>query len=112
GPAGRAARAWAALPPALDAGTGAEAAAAGREVVWGRVGPAVAAGVPTLVVAGASDPLLPRPTAEALARSLGAELCVLEGAGHWLLGDAGWQPAVALGPRWLLDRLGEPPPDT
>src|SRR6266404_153085 len=87
-PAGPAATAWADLPPALRASTGAEDAAAVREVVWGRVRPAAAAGVPTLVVVGASDPLLPRPSAEALARSLGAELRVLEGAGHWLLGDA------------------------
>jgi len=33
---------------------------------------------------------------------------VLEGAGHWLLGDAGWQPAVSLVHRWLVQRLGEP----
>jgi len=107
-PAGPATTAWADLPPALRASTGAEDAAAVREVVWGRVRPAAAAGVPTLVVVGVSDPLLPRPSAEALARSLGAELRVLEGAGHWLLGDAGWQPAVSLVHRWLVQRLGEP----
>src|SRR5205823_2415029 len=57
-PAGPAATAWADLPPALRASTGAEDAAAVREVVWGRVRPVAAAGVPTLVVAGARDPLL------------------------------------------------------
>src|SRR6266516_2952258 len=48
------------------------------------------------------------PAAEALARSLGAELRVLEGARHWVLAGAGWQPAVALVHRWLVQRLGEP----
>src|SRR5439155_11196982 len=104
---GPAAAAWADLPPARRASTGAEDAAAVREVVWGRVHPA-AAGVPTLVVAGACDPLLPLPTADALAQSLGAELRVLEGAGHWPLAGVSWQPAVSLVHRWLVQRLGEP----
>ena len=107
-PAGPAAAAWADLPPALRASTGPEDAAAVRDVVWGRVRPVAAAGVPTLVVAGAGDPLLPPPAAEALARSLGADLRVLEGARHWVLAGAGWQPAVALVHRWLVQRLGEP----
>src|SRR5882724_5936441 len=88
-PVGPAAAAWADLPPALRASTGPEDAAAVRDVVWGRVRPLAAAGVPTLVVAGAGDPLLPPPAAEALARSLGAELRVLEGARHWILAGAG-----------------------
>jgi pimeloyl-ACP methyl ester carboxylesterase len=92
----------------LRASTGAEDAAAVREVVWGRVRPAATGAVPILVVVGERDPLLPRPSADALARSLGAELRVLAGAGHWLLADAGWQPAVSLVHRWLVQRLGEP----
>src|SRR5207247_1721353 len=84
-PVGPAAAAWADLPPALRASTGPEDATVVREVVWGRVRPVAAAGVPTLVVAGAGDPLLSPPAADALARSLGAELRVLEGAGHWPL---------------------------
>src|SRR5207247_11367976 len=78
------------------------------EVVWGRVRPVAAAGVPTLVVAGAGDPLLSPPAADALARSLGAELRVLEGAGHWPFAGAGWQPAVSLVHRRLVQRLGAP----
>src|SRR2546422_647439 len=102
--------AWADLPPALRASTGPEDATAVREVVWGRVRPVAAAGVPTLVVAGAGDPLLSPPAADALARSLGAELRVLEGAGHWPLAGAGWQPAVSLVHRWLLPPLRGAPP--
>src|SRR5438046_2594297 len=107
-PVGPAAAAWADLPPALRASTGPEDATAVREIVWGRVRPVAAAGVPTLVVAGAGDPLLSPPAADALARSLGAELRVLEGAGHWSLAGAGWQPTVSLVHRWLVQRLGEP----
>ena len=64
--------------------------------------------MPALVVAGACDPLLPPPAADALARAVGAELRMLEGADHWPLGGARWQPAVSLVHRWLVQRLGEP----
>jgi len=85
-----------------------EDAASVREVAWGRVRLAPAAGVPTLVVAGARDALLPAPAADRLARALGAELRVLPAAGHWPLAGPAWQDAVALVHRWLVQRLGEP----
>jgi len=107
-PAGSAAAAWADMPAGLRASLGPEGAAAVREIVWGRVRPTPARGMPALVVAGACDPLLPPPAADALARAVGAELRMLEGADHWPLGGARWQPAVTLVHRWLVQRLGEP----
>jgi pimeloyl-ACP methyl ester carboxylesterase len=78
-----------------------------REVLWGRARPLVAAPVPTLVVSGARDPLLPPPAAAALARALGAEQRVLAEAGHWPLAGPGWQRAGDLVHRWIVQRLGE-----
>jgi pimeloyl-ACP methyl ester carboxylesterase len=107
-PTGPGAGAWASLPPELRSCLAAEDAASVREVVWGRIRPAPAAHVPTLVVAGTADPLLEASAADALARSIGGELARLEGADHWLIAGPHWQSAVALVHRWLVRRLGEP----
>lgn len=79
-----------------------------REVAWGRTALAPAGGVPTLVLAGEHDPLLPPAAAAALARTLGAEQQVLDGAGHWPLAGPAWQRAVDLVHRWLVRQLGAP----
>jgi pimeloyl-ACP methyl ester carboxylesterase len=84
-----------------------ESAAAVRDVLWGRVRP-TPAGIPTLVVAGDRDPLLPLDDAEALARTLGAERATIAGAGHWPLVDATWQQTAGVVHRWLVQRLGAP----
>jgi pimeloyl-ACP methyl ester carboxylesterase len=89
------------------AALGSDDAAAVRDVVWGRVALAPAP-VPTLLVSGARDPLLPPPAAATLAATLGAEHRTLEQAGHWPLAGAAWQPTVDLVHRWLVQRLGEP----
>lgn len=89
------------------AGLALEDAASVRDVAWGRVPTARPAdGSPVLLVAGDLDAFLPMQAAESLAGSVGAELRVLEGVGHWPLAGAGWQATVALVHRWLVQRLG------
>ena len=89
------------------AGLTLEEAASVRDVAWGRIRPArPAGGAPVLVLAGDRDALLPIDVADALAREVGGELRVLEGGGHWPLAGAGWQTAVGVVHRWLVQRLG------
>jgi pimeloyl-ACP methyl ester carboxylesterase len=110
-PDGVAAAAWIDVPEPVRAQVGAgltlEEAASVRDVAWGRVSPKRPLGdAPTLVVAGDRDALLRVDEADALARDAGGELRVLEGAGHWPLAGAGWQAAVGVVHRWLVQRLG------
>jgi pimeloyl-ACP methyl ester carboxylesterase len=63
--------------------------------------------VPTLVVAGDRDPLLPAPAAAALASSLAADHVAIPGAAHWPILAPAWQRTVAEVHRWLVRRLGE-----
>jgi pimeloyl-ACP methyl ester carboxylesterase len=83
---------------------------AGRVVVGlvrGRTA-AVAARVPTLLLSGERDALLPPAAARRLADELGGEAAVLAGAPHWLLGSAHWLACASRVHRWLVHRLGEP----
>ncbi|HYV58086.1 MAG TPA: alpha/beta fold hydrolase [Candidatus Nitrosopolaris sp.] len=64
--------------------------------------------VPTLLVVGDRDPLLPLPAARALAATVSAEEGVVEGAGHWPHVGPTWSALVNLVHRWLIQRLGEP----
>jgi pimeloyl-ACP methyl ester carboxylesterase len=64
--------------------------------------------VPTLVVGGEYDPLLPRNAGIALASMLGAEHVEIPGAGHWPLLPPCWRSTVGIVHRWLVHRLGEP----
>ncbi len=110
-PEGSAAAAWIDLAdPARSqvlAGLTLEDAASVRDVAWGRVPLArPAGGAPTLLLAGELDAVLPLGSADSFARGVGAELRVLEGAGHWPLAGAGWQSTVAIVHRWLVQRLG------
>jgi pimeloyl-ACP methyl ester carboxylesterase len=110
-PDGPAAATWLDVPDPVRAqvaqGLTREDAASVRDVAWGRIQPArPAGGPPVLVLAGDRDAFLPVDSAEALARAVGAEHRVLEGAGHWPLAGAGWQTAVAVVHRWLVQRLG------
>jgi pimeloyl-ACP methyl ester carboxylesterase len=111
-PAGPTAKPWLDLPEPAAAGVRAflapDDAASVREVAWGRLRLTPASGPPALLVAGANDRLLPPAAAEPLARTLGAELRMVAGAGHWLLAGPGWQDTVALVHRWLVQRLGAP----
>jgi pimeloyl-ACP methyl ester carboxylesterase len=111
-PDGAAAAPWLDLPDpsrsAARAALGDDDAASVRDAVWGRVPVVPAAGVPTVVVAGDRDRLLPAPAAASFARAAGAELLGLDGGGHWPLAGPGWQGAVAVVHRWLVQRLGAP----
>ena len=76
------------------------------EVARGRIALAPAPGVPTLLVAGARDPLLPGADALALAGTLGAEPLTLPDVGHWPFAGPTWLKAVDVVHRWLVQRLG------
>ena len=111
-PSGLAAAAWLDLPGPARARVqpllAPEDAASVRELLWGRLRLEPAPGPPALLVAGGRDRVLAPASAAPLARALGAELRVLETAGHWPLAGPGWQEASALVHRWLVQRLGEP----
>jgi pimeloyl-ACP methyl ester carboxylesterase len=110
-PTGRAGAEWMDLPSGVSAdiarALAPDDAGVVRDVIWGRVRPLPAAGVPVLLVVGERDALLPPAAARALAGTLAAELGVLEGAGHWPFAGPSWQNAVAVVHRWLVQRLGE-----
>jgi pimeloyl-ACP methyl ester carboxylesterase len=86
---------------------GPEDASTAWDVARGRIALAPAPGVPTLLLAGARDPLLPHAEALALAGALGAEALTLPDAGHWPLAGSAWLKAVDVVHRWLVQRLGE-----
>jgi pimeloyl-ACP methyl ester carboxylesterase len=92
------------VPDGLDV----EPARAVFDVVRGRPGELRPLGMPTLMVAGTRDPLLPRDAAMALAAALGAEQTEIEGAAHWPIVAPAWQHTADVVHRWLVRRLGEP----
>lgn len=92
---------------ALLAGFAAEPAAAVVDVARARTKPTPVPGVPTLVAVGDRDPLLPAVAALAFAGTIGGEHRALPGLGHWCLAGAGWEQAVGVVHRWLVERLGE-----
>jgi pimeloyl-ACP methyl ester carboxylesterase len=100
---------WGGLPATVrtdvERTLGPEPAAVIRELARGRTPPRPA-GVPTLLLAGDRDPLLPSVDRAALAQLTGADSHILEGMGHWPLAGPGWQTAVAAAHRWLVQRLG------
>ena len=110
-PSGLAAAAWLDVPAPARARVepllAAEDPATMRDVVWGRYRLGPGPGPPALLVAGGRDRMLPPAVAGPLAHALGAELRVLETLGHWPLAGPGWQDAVAVVHRWLVQRLGE-----
>jgi pimeloyl-ACP methyl ester carboxylesterase len=67
----------------------------------------VSAGVPTLLLSGEHDALLPPLDAKRLADEVGAEVAVLADAPHWLLGSGHWLACASQVHRWLVHRLGE-----
>jgi pimeloyl-ACP methyl ester carboxylesterase len=62
---------------------------------------------PTLVLAGAADPVVSQADARRLADRLGADLVDVPTQGHWLIAAPGWQECVHRVHRWLVQRLGE-----
>ena len=97
----------AAVREGVRAGLGPEPAAAVWETAKG-VPDGAAPGVPTLVVSGARDPLLPPPEAAALAGNLAAEHVVLPEAGAWPIAGPGWQDVVGTVHLWIVQGLGAP----
>jgi pimeloyl-ACP methyl ester carboxylesterase len=91
-------------PEGLDV----EPARAVFDVVRGRLRTLRPLDIPTLVVAGAHDPLLPPDAAAALAAALDAEHAEIAGAAHWPILAPAWQQTADAVHRWLVRRLGEP----
>jgi pimeloyl-ACP methyl ester carboxylesterase len=91
-------------PDGLDV----ETARAVFDVVRGRPGTFRPVDVPTLVLAGAHDPLLPPDAAAGLAATLGAEHAEIAAAAHWPILAPAWQRTADTVHRWLVRRLGEP----
>jgi len=96
---------WSA-PPVARCGLAPESAALVRAVVRGAVMPATTR--PALALVGDRDPMVPLLTARDFAASVGAELQILESAGHWPHAGPTWQQVVGVVHRWLVRRLGEP----
>ena len=103
----RAVRAFGVTPAAVEASLVAEHPAVVLDVIRGRVAAPARTGHPTLVVGGELDPLLPGPAGAAFAATIGAQWREIAEAGHWLLAGPGWQEAVGVVHRWLVQRLGE-----
>ena len=82
--------------------------AAVRDVVWGRIMPSPATGVPSLLVTGERDRFLSVADAERLAARIGAERIVLPDAAHWPLGPRFFQATAGAVHRWVVRQLGAP----
>jgi pimeloyl-ACP methyl ester carboxylesterase len=66
----------------------------------------IPAGIPALLMAGETDPVVPLVAARRLAERSNAEVLCVEGAGHALPTDEGWRECVSTLHRWLVQRLG------
>lgn len=76
---------------------------------WGLPQPWRAPRVPTLVLGAARDVLIPAALAESSARMLGADYRRLEGLGHAVMLETGWQDAARAVREWLDARQGAAP---
>jgi pimeloyl-ACP methyl ester carboxylesterase len=65
-------------------------------------------GVPALVLAGGRDPISPPAVVEKLAQHLNANFWTVEGAGHAMPWETGWEGRVSEIHRWLIKTLGDP----
>ncbi len=83
-----------------------DASRAPMEVVRDRVQFARDCPTPRLIVAGASDPLVPVERAAAFAATNGARFISLPGQGHWLIGGRAVERAVNEVHRFLVRSLG------
>ena len=64
-------------------------------------------GLPKLLIVGEADAVCPPHDAERLATRVGADCYKLEGIGHALPWDTGWEKRVVQIHRWLVQQLGE-----
>ena len=60
-----------------------------------------------LIVAGEKDSLVPLDKLRPFAEALGAQLAVLQGRGHWLIGGRAMERAVGEAHRFLVKTLGQ-----
>lgn len=104
-PRGKAARdVFGQYPPA---GLTAESGTVARELSTSDLRFAVAPGVPALVVGGQADACSSAQDLERLATYAGAVWRPLEGAGHGLPWEPGWERCVGDIHRWLVQQCGE-----
>jgi pimeloyl-ACP methyl ester carboxylesterase len=92
--------------PVADPAGVPEDAALVREILWGS--PPTPTTVPTLVVTGETDPLLPAAVAQRLVHTLGADEERIHSPGRSPLAGRNWQATVGVVHRWLVRQLGEP----
>lgn len=104
-PRGRKGAAW--FAQGVPGGTVSDSARVVREVCRRDFRLPADATMPTLVVAGDRDPICPRGDAERLAAHVGAEVRVVDGGGHALPWEQGWERRVSEVHRWLVHKLGE-----
>ncbi len=77
-----------------------------EEVALGHMTIAKEAG-PRIIITGENDPIAPGERAAQFAAAIGAQFATLPGRGHWLIGRAGLERAVAQMQRFLVRALGE-----
>ena len=56
---------------------------------------------PVLAIAGALDPIHPPATVEATSRRLDGKTVTIDGLGHWLMGEPGWERVAATCLDWI-----------
>ncbi len=79
-----------------------------REVLRGDFEmPAADRSAPRLVIGGDSDPFAPAPELERFAQSLGAQLKLIAGRGHWLIGGRALERVIGEAHRFLVRSLGQ-----
>jgi pimeloyl-ACP methyl ester carboxylesterase len=86
----------------------AESAVLARQLADADLPYPLCAGVPTLMVAGSDDQVVPVGTVAALANKIGADMQRIDGGRHPLPWDEGWQDRVTDIHRWLVRTLGDP----
>lgn len=64
-------------------------------------------GIPKLIMVGEADPVCRPSDGERLAQHVGADCLRLEGAGHAMAWNTGWEKCVVRMHRWLVQQLGE-----
>lgn len=56
---------------------------------------------PVLAIAGALDPIHPPATVEATSRRLDGKTLTMDGMGHWLMGEPGWERVAGTCLKWI-----------
>jgi len=104
-PTGAAARAF--FGVSVPGGVGADSGSLAREITRGNGVQPKPSAVPTLVLAGEHDAISAPADIRELATSISATLHQVQGAGHGMPWEAGWERRVGEVHRWLVQTLGE-----